>query len=261
MRHGIVHLLIFICFAACFYGCRSSRSVTRKTVTEATGEEKQTTTDGVIELARRDSSNEEHVLDVYREDSTHIRINYDSLGRIKEIDFSNRKTEKRTGKNQSSSFQDHKETTSQAETVVTRKSDVKQQSQEKEKVTNGCSLWTFLKFMFFFLSFAWSMITGAGLIVLSAGYGKNKPLCSGRTDETDYHSGGTFSIKFRKWNRQTRDGGDMVILTAARLRKKATDESIENSSYKLFLTDTTTGRPLNCWECLVMEFNGKRITI
>ena len=153
MRHGIVHLLIFICFAACFYGCRSPRSVTRKTVTEATGEEKQTTTDGVIEFARRDSSNEEHVLDVYREDSTHIRIDYDSLGRIKEIDFSNRKTEKRTGKNQSSSFQDHKEVTSQQETTVTRKSDVKQQSQEKEKTTNGCSLWTFLKFMFFFLSF------------------------------------------------------------------------------------------------------------
>ena len=72
---------------------------------------------------------------------------------IQAIDFSNRKTEKRTGKNQSSSFQDHKETTSKAETVVTRKSDVKQQSQEKEKVTNGCSLWTFLKFMFLFLSF------------------------------------------------------------------------------------------------------------
>ena len=46
-----------------------------------------------------------------------------------------------------------KETTSQQETTVTRKSDVRQQSQEKEKVTNGCSLWTFLKFMFFFLSF------------------------------------------------------------------------------------------------------------
>jgi len=82
-----------------------------------------------------------------------IRIDYDSLGRIKEIDFSNRKTEKRTGKNQSSSLRDHKETTSQTETAVTRKSDVKQQSQEKEKTTNGCSLWTFLKFMFFFLSF------------------------------------------------------------------------------------------------------------
>lgn len=66
-------------------------------------------------------------------------------------------------------------------------------------------------------------------------------------------SGGTFSIKFRKWNRQTRDGGDMVILTAARLRKKATDESIENSSYKLFLTDTTTGPAA---ELLGMSGNG-----
>lgn len=74
-------------------------------------------------------------------------------------------------------------------------------------------------------------------------------------------AGKTFSIKFRKWNRQTRNGGDMVILTNARLRKKATDENVENSSYKLFLTDTTNGRPLNCWECLVMEFNGRRITI
>ena len=107
----------------------------------------------LAELSRRDSSNDKHTLHVHREDSTHIRINYDSLGRIKEIDFSNRKTEKRTGKNQSSSFQDHKEVTSQQETTVTRKSDVKQQSQEKEKTTNGCSLWTFLKFMFFFLSF------------------------------------------------------------------------------------------------------------
>ena len=140
MKHEIIHLLILICFAACFYGCRSHRSVTRETVTEATGEEKQTTTDGVIELARRDSSSEEHVLHVHREDSTHIRINYDSLGRIKEIDFSNRKTEKRTGKNQSKSYQDHKKTASQ-------------QSQEEKKTANGCSLWTFLKFMFFFLSF------------------------------------------------------------------------------------------------------------
>lgn len=49
-------------------------------------------------------------------------------------------------------------------------------------------------------------------------------------------AGKTFSIKFRKWNRQTRNGGDMVILTNARLRKKATDENVENSSYKLFLS-------------------------
>ena len=153
MKHGILHLFIFICLSACFCSCRSHRSVTRETVTSSTGEEKQTTIDGVTGVTRTDSVDERHVLQIYREDSMYVRINYDSCGRIKEIDFSNRKTEKRTGKNQSSSFQDHKETTSRHETAVTRTSDFKQQSQEKEKTANGCSLWTFLKFMFFFLSF------------------------------------------------------------------------------------------------------------
>lgn len=76
-----------------------------------------------------------------------------ALAELKKLISATEKLKKRTGKNQSSSFQEHKETTSQQETTVTRKSDVRQQSQEKEKVTNGCSLWTFLKFMFFFLSF------------------------------------------------------------------------------------------------------------
>ena len=46
--------------------------------------------------------------------------------------------------------------------------------------------------------------------------------------------GGTFSMKFRKWNRQTNSGGDMMTVNAARVRPKATDEKVENSSYKLF---------------------------
>lgn len=114
--------------------------------------------------------------------------------------------------------------------------------------------------MFFFLSFCLVHDNWASIKTLSAGYGKIN-LYVAVEQMKRITIPGYLSIKFRKWNRQTRDGGDMVILTAARLRKKATDESIENSSYKLFLTDTTTGRPLNCWECLVMEFNGKRITI
>ena len=47
-------------------------------------------------------------------------------------------------------------------------------------------------------------------------------------------AGGTFSIKFRKWNRQTRNGGDLVRINAARVRPKASDEEISGSSYKLF---------------------------
>lgn len=73
--------------------------------------------------------------------------------------------------------------------------------------------------------------------------------------------GGTFAIRFRKWNRATRSGGDMVSLHAARLRPKASDEKIENASFKLFLTDTETGRALNCWQPLVMEFNGMKTVL
>lgn len=35
---------------------------------------------------------------------------------------------------------------------------------------------------------------------------------------------GTFSIKFRKYNRQKQSGGDLVFLKAVRLRSKASDE-------------------------------------
>ncbi|WP_297606718.1 hypothetical protein [uncultured Alistipes sp.] len=73
--------------------------------------------------------------------------------------------------------------------------------------------------------------------------------------------GGTFSMKFRKWNRQTNSGGDMMTVNAARVRPKATDEKVENSSYKLFFTDTETGLARNCWQPLIMEFNGRRTVL
>lgn len=74
-------------------------------------------------------------------------------------------------------------------------------------------------------------------------------------------AGGTFSMKFRKWNRQTRNGGDMVTVHAARIRPKAKDEKVSNSSYKLFFTDTETGLARNCWQPLIMEFNGRRTVL
>lgn len=74
-------------------------------------------------------------------------------------------------------------------------------------------------------------------------------------------AGGTFSMKFRKWNRATRRGGDMVTVNAARVRPKAADEKIDNASYKLFFTDTETGLARNCWQMLIMEFNGRRTVL
>lgn len=75
------------------------------------------------------------------------------------------------------------------------------------------------------------------------------------------NAGDTFSISFRKYDRQRRTGGDLVRLKRVRLRAKASDAEIENSSYKLFLTDTETGRALNCWQILVTKFNGTIIYV
>ena len=73
--------------------------------------------------------------------------------------------------------------------------------------------------------------------------------------------GGTFSMRHRKYDRQRDKGGDIVIVNAARVRPRAGDEKIADASRKLFYTDTETGRALVCWQCLVTEFNGMRITI
>ena len=71
----------------------------------------------------------------------------------------------------------------------------------------------------------------------------------------------TFAISFRKYDRQRNKGGDLVRLKYARLRKKTSDSEIENSSYKLFIVDTQTGKALNCWQILVTEFQGKKTYI
>lgn len=71
-------------------------------------------------------------------------------------------------------------------------------------------------------------------------------------------AGGTFAVKFRKWDRQRLKGGDLCHVAAARLRSKAADEQVENSSYKLFFVDTETGQNKVCWQPLIVEFNGKR---
>ena len=74
-------------------------------------------------------------------------------------------------------------------------------------------------------------------------------------------AGGTFSMKFRKWNRDACRGGDIVAVNAARMRPKASDEKIANSSYKLYFTDTETGQARVCWQPLIIEYEGKRTVL
>ena len=72
---------------------------------------------------------------------------------------------------------------------------------------------------------------------------------------------GKFNNKIPKYHRSKTVGGEFVVLKAARLRSKASDEKIENASHKLFLVDTETGNALNCWQILVVEFNGQKTAL
>ncbi len=74
-------------------------------------------------------------------------------------------------------------------------------------------------------------------------------------------SGGTFAVKFRKWNRQKLCGGDLAVVNQARLRPKPHESQVSDSGWKVFLTDTETGRNLVCWECLLVEFNGQKTVL
>jgi hypothetical protein len=74
-------------------------------------------------------------------------------------------------------------------------------------------------------------------------------------------AGDCFSFSFYKYNRETRSGGDLARIARARLRKKTPDSKIEHSSYKLFFMDMDSGRPLNCWQMLIVEFNGHKCSL
>ncbi len=71
-------------------------------------------------------------------------------------------------------------------------------------------------------------------------------------------AGGEFSFSFVKYNRQTGKGGDIARISRARLRKKTPNDLIEHSDYKLFFTDLDANVPRNCWQILILEFNGQK---
>lgn len=74
-------------------------------------------------------------------------------------------------------------------------------------------------------------------------------------------AGGTFSFRFRKWDRSRLSGGGIASVDKARIRPKASDEEIAFASHKLFFTDTETGEAKNCWIPLIVEFNGMQTVL
>lgn len=74
-------------------------------------------------------------------------------------------------------------------------------------------------------------------------------------------AGGEFQFSFVKYDRQKKAGGDIARISRARLRKKSPKDLIAHSDYKLFFTDLDSGAPRNCWQILIIEFNGQRCSL
>ena len=70
-----------------------------------------------------------------------------------------------------------------------------------------------------------------------------------------------FSFSFYKYNRQSGEGGDMARISRAKLRSKTSDMQRENSSHKLFFVDIDSGLARECWQPLIVEFNGIKCTL
>lgn len=74
-------------------------------------------------------------------------------------------------------------------------------------------------------------------------------------------AGVPFSFSFYKYNRQNRQGGDLARISRAKLRSKAHDTQRENSSHKLSFVDIDSGLARECWQPLIVEFNGLKCTL
>ena len=70
-----------------------------------------------------------------------------------------------------------------------------------------------------------------------------------------------FSFSFFKYNRQSHEGGDLARISRAKLRSKTSDAQRENSSHKLSFVDIDSGLARECWQPLIVEFNGMKCTL
>jgi len=61
------------------------------------------------------------------------------------------------------------------------------------------------------------------------------------------------------YNSQTSDG--MRIVHQAKLRPAARKDDVRNSDHKLFYYDLDLQSPRNCWQVLILFFNGIKVTL
>lgn len=73
--------------------------------------------------------------------------------------------------------------------------------------------------------------------------------------------GDSFSFVHATWNRDTCTSNGMRHVNRARLRPAAKGDDLANADFKLFYFDEDLDEPRNCWQMLVMYFNGKKVIL
>jgi hypothetical protein len=71
----------------------------------------------------------------------------------------------------------------------------------------------------------------------------------------------SFSFVHSTWNRDTATTNGFRAVERAHLRPAAKSEDLVNSDYKLFYFDEDLNEPRNCWQMLIMYFEGKKVIL
>ncbi len=73
--------------------------------------------------------------------------------------------------------------------------------------------------------------------------------------------GKTFSFIHVAFNRDTRSTEGIRQVRRARLRPAAKGDDVSNAHYKLFYYEEDTQMPRNCWQMLILAFNGIKVVL
>ena len=73
--------------------------------------------------------------------------------------------------------------------------------------------------------------------------------------------GRTFSLVHGTYNRDTCRSEGQRLVRKARLRPQAKSDEVANSDHKLFYFDVDEQQPRNCWQVLILYFNGLKVDL
>ena len=73
--------------------------------------------------------------------------------------------------------------------------------------------------------------------------------------------GKSFTFSHATLNREKHSSDGIRFVKSAKLRPKTANDGIVNSDFKLFYYDEDQQLPRNCWQPLIMTFNGKKVEL